>query len=76
MLGFAFIVLWFVCSLAVWVIYHKLFNVMYFDLFNGCLKEFITAGFFGAIIAAIIIRFWFVAIVIVVLLGIAISKKR
>jgi hypothetical protein len=71
-----FIILWFLCSIAVWIIYHKLFNVMYFDLFNGCLTEFITSGFLGAIIAAMIIRFWWVTIVIFILLGIAISKKH
>lgn len=49
---------------------------MYFDLFNGCLKEFITAGFGGAIVAAVIIRFWWVAIVIVILLSIAISVMK
>ena len=71
-----FVVLWFICSVIIWIIYHKLFNVVYFDLFNGCLKEFIVAGFLGAIIAAIIICYWPIAVVVIALLWIALSKKR
>lgn len=70
-----FMILWFVCSLAVWVIYHKLFNVLYFTLFNSCMKEIIMASFLGAIVAVMIIRFWVVAIIIVMLFCVAFFKK-
>ncbi len=75
-MDFLFVILWFVCSFAVWIIYHKLFRVLYFDLFNGCLKEIITAGVIGALLAVIIIRFWYVAVIIIVLLIGAFSKRQ
>lgn len=70
-----FIILWFGCSLAVWVVFHKLFRVVYFELFNGCLKEFITSGIIGAVLAGIIIRFWFVAVIVIFLFLFSLSKK-
>ena len=70
-----FVILWFICSLAVWVIYHRLFSIWYFDLFNGCLKEIITAGVIGAVLAAIIIRFWFIAIIVTALFFVALFRK-
>lgn len=74
-----FIVLWIICSLVVWVIYHKLFDIVYFDLFNGCLREIIVSGVFGAVLAAIlsafIIKYWYVIVIVVVLLVIIAALK-
>ena len=68
--------LWIFCSLAVWIIYHNLFCVIYFDLFNGCLKELIVALFLGTILTAVVIRYWLVFIFIVMLLGFVFIKKH
>ena len=52
-LGFIlFLIIWVLCTFAFWIIYHSLFEVAYFNLFNGCLKEIIVSGFFGAIVDA------------------------
>lgn len=69
-------IIWLICSLAVWVIYHKLFNVWYFDFAGGCFKELITCGFIGAILAAIIVAFWFISIPIVIIFLIIFFKKK
>jgi hypothetical protein len=76
MLDVVFVILWILCSMSAWVIYHKLFNVLYFDFFNGCVKEIITSGVVGAVLAAIIIRFWYIAIIIIILVCVAIFKKN
>ena len=70
------IIIWAVCSLSVWVIYHKLFDVMYLDLFHGCFKEIVVSGVIGAVLTALVIRFWYVSIVVGVLVVISIFKKR
>jgi hypothetical protein len=49
-----FFILWAICSVAAFVIYHKIFNVIYFDVGSGCLKEIIVCGVLGAIFAAIL----------------------
>jgi hypothetical protein len=31
--------LFIICTVVVWVLYHKIFNVVYFDFGRGCLTE-------------------------------------
>lgn len=71
-----FVILWIVCSLALWFIYHRLFAVLYFNLFNGCLKEIVTAGVLGAVFAWLIMRFWYISIIIVILFIVALVKRN
>ena len=71
-----FLILWIICGLAVWILYHQLFNVVYFDLMNGCFKEFLAAGTLGAILAVIITQYWIVAVLVIVLIVFALSKKQ
>lgn len=49
--------LWLACVIFIWVIYHKIFMVIYFDLFNGLLKEIIVCGFLGTILMMLIMKF-------------------
>lgn len=45
-------ILFIVCTIAVWILYHKIFNVVYFDLGRGCLMEImgcVCAGFLLAV---------------------------
>lgn len=71
-----FFILWTACSFATWYIYHKLFDVIYFNLFNGCLREIITSGFIGLFLTLLIIKFWYISIFIIVLVLIALFKKK
>ena len=58
------------------IIYHKLFHVIYFDLGNGCLKEIIGASLAGLLLAALTVLFWYISIPIIILLLIALFKKK
>ena len=69
-------ILWIICSLAGWYIYHSLFTTIYFDLANGCLKELIVFGFIGGIWAALIVAFWYISIPLAILIIIAFTKKK
>ena len=71
-----FPILWIACSAASFYIYHKLFDVIYLNLTDGCLKEIIGCAIVGAIIAALIVKFWYVSIPLVILLIIAFTKKK
>ena len=69
-------VLWFACSATLFYLYHKLFDVIYFSLADGCFKEIVICGFLGAILTGLIISFWYISIPVVILLIIAIAKKK
>ena len=69
-------ILWFVCSAAVYYLYHTLFNVIYFDFANGCLKELIACGLIGAILAGLIFYFWYISIPLALLVIFAVIKKK
>lgn len=69
-------ILWLLCSGAVFLIYHKLFNVVYLDLANGCFKELIVCAIIGAVLAGLIMSFWYISIPVAILAIIAIAKKR
>lgn len=68
-------IVWLLCSIAVYVIYHKLFAVVYFDFANGCLKEIIVCAILGGILAALICAFWYISIPVIILFIVAICKK-
>lgn len=38
-----------------WILYHKIFNVYYFDFSNGITKELVVCGFFAIIETLIVI---------------------
>ena len=69
-------ILWIVCSLAVWYIFHQLFDVFYFSIADGCLKECLVCAFVGAILTALIVTFWYISIPLVILVIVAIAKRN
>lgn len=71
-----FLIIWTACSFATWYIYHKIFDVMYFNLFNGCLKEIITSSFIGLFLTLLIIKFWYISIIVIALFLIVFFKKK
>lgn len=58
------------------IIYHKLFTVYYFSLSQGCFKEIVIALFVGMLLAAATIVYWYIAIPIIILVLIAIFKRK
>lgn len=69
-------ILWIICALAVWVLYHKIFNVIYFDFAGGCLKEIVICAVIGAILAGAIAMFWYISIPIAIIVLIIFFKKK
>jgi len=49
------IILWIICATVVWVIYHKIFQVYYFNLGKGCATEIFICLFIGGILAGLIV---------------------
>ena len=68
-------VVWIICALVIWYIYHSIFDVVYFK--GGCFKEFIVIGMISAFAAAAVVTFWYVAIpVLLIALYVAVKAKK
>ena len=63
--GGALLLIWLVLTIACLVIYHKCFNVYYFNLGKGLFKEILVAGFVSLIlIACFLVLWWLTAIIL------------
>lgn len=69
------VVLWIVFSIGVWITYHKIFTVYYFDLSQGLMKELILSAFLGGILTALTLYFWWITAIILLLVGVGVSGK-
>lgn len=69
------VVLWIVFSIGVWITYHKIFTVYYFNLSQGLMKELILSAFLGGILTALTLYFWWVTAIILLLVGVGGSGK-
>lgn len=70
-----FIFVWILCSFTLWYIYHKLFDVFYMDVTMGCLKEIVVSGFLGMFLTMLIFYYWYISLLIIALLILALLKK-
>ena len=68
-------ILWIGWTIALLVLYHKVFSVYYFNLSRGLMKEIIGACFFGAIMTGVTLAFWYVSAIIIIIIGLSISSK-
>lgn len=68
-------VLWIVFSIGVWVIYHKIFTVYYFNLSQGLMKELFLSAFVGMILTGLTLHFWWLTAIILLLVGFGASGK-
>lgn len=75
MAGGVVLVLWIFWSIALLVLYHKVFVVYYFDLGQGIMKELVMSCIFGLLMAFVTLMFWYIAAAIVVLFGLGMMKK-
>ena len=64
-MGTGLIVLWIVCGIFCLVMYHKIFNVVYFNFGIGCLGELIWGAFGGYLLAVLFMKFWYIGIIVV-----------
>lgn len=69
------VVLWIVFSIGVWITYHKIFTVYYFNLSQGLMKELILSAFLGGILTALTLYFWWITAIILLLVGVGVSGK-
>lgn len=67
---------WIVCSILCWWLYHKLFNIYYFNVGSALLSEFIGAGFCGALLMMVLISFWYITVPVMILLVLAAIGKH
>ena len=67
--------LWIFWSIALLVLYHKVFAVYYFDLGQGIMKELVMSCILGLIMAIVTVAFWYIAAAVVVLFGLGMMKK-
>ena len=58
-------VLFVVCTIIVWILYHKVFRVVYFDLGRGCLMELMGCAVGGMILASLLIYFWYIPVILI-----------
>ena len=65
-----------VCSLVVWILYHKMFDVIYFDFANGCFKEILICCIIGTVLAFGIMTFWYVTIPLAIVILIMLYKRN
>lgn len=71
-----------VLLVAVWIgwivilitLYHKMFNVVYFSLMDGLLKELFVSALIGSVLTVLTVQFWWVVLILVVV-AIAIKTK-
>lgn len=68
-------ILWVVWTVALLILYHKVFAVYYFDLGNGLLKELVGAAILGAVMAALTITYWYVSAIIIIVIGLMVCGK-
>lgn len=67
-------VIFIICWIVVFVIYHQIFDVIYFK--GGCLSEIIGVSIVAAILSALIVQFWFVSVPLVGIAIYALSKGK
>ena len=75
-MSYLLLILTIVYAIAALIIYHKLFTVYYFNLSQGCGKEIAIALFVGMFLAALTVSFWYVSIPIIILVLIALFKRK
>lgn len=68
-------VIWLFYVIAILVLYHKVFDVYYFDLGHGIMKEIVTACFVGLLLTGITMKWWYIAVAIIILCGLSCMGK-
>lgn len=73
--GTVVVILWIIFSIGTWIAYHKTFTVYYFSLSRGLMKELLLSAFIGGILTVLTLYFWWVAAIILLLVGVGVSGK-
>jgi len=69
-------IVWFICTIVLFIVYHNIFTVYYFgSVADGITKELISSAIISIFITALILYLWYVAAIIFIIAGIIFSKK-
>lgn len=74
-MGNLLIGLWIFWAIAYLVFYHKIFRVYYFDLTRGIIQELFTASIVATVMLIITLKFWWIAAIVVIIIGLSASAK-
>lgn len=61
--------------IALLVLYHKVFEVYYFDLGHGLLKELGVSFILGLIMTTLTFYLWWLTAIIIIIIGLSLKKK-
>lgn len=61
---YIFIVLIVIYMIIAWILYHKIFDVVYFDIQQGCLGELIGCTIVAVILAYLTLHYWAISALI------------
>lgn len=70
------LILWIAWTIGLWIFYHRIFTVFYFNLFNGLLKEVIGIALLGLLMTGITLYLWWLSAIIIVIIGLSISGEK
>ena len=73
--GGAYLVVLIAWMIALLVLYHKIFEVYYFDLGHGLLKELGVSFFLGIIMTGLTFHFWWLTAIIIIIAGLVFKSK-
>lgn len=65
--------IWIVYIILLLVAYHKIFDVIYFDTFNGLLRELVISAIIAIVLAGITIMYWWISAIILLLIGLGLG---
>lgn len=68
-------IVWIIWMVGLLVLYHKVFQVYYFDLGYGLMKEFLTAFFLAILMTGITFALWWLTAIVIIIGGLALKKK-
>ncbi len=68
-------IVWIIWTIALLILYHKWFEVYYFSLGNGLLKELVTAAFLGIIMTGLTFYLWWLTAIIIIIIGLSLMGK-
>lgn len=69
LLGTTTLVYWIFYTVLLLVVYHKVFAVYYFNIFNGLMKELLAAIFLGVILAALSVYYWQIGVAVILIIA-------
>ncbi len=64
------------CAIFVWIAYHKIFSVIYFDFGRGVIKIGLCRLLGGIVVAYLIIIFWFLGVLLIILMLSGVLKRK